>query len=213
MLPVPTTNPAPSVRARALTTPSTNTQSTTIKKRTSLQMKTSEPDAKRPDGITRPQQVKLPDNIGKYFVRDAEVVTRLGWTEFLHRRRGRGDFASLSEVNNSARRLLRQYKHRGAPVVLMAGEWSEGERLAALKRGPHKYSTEHAPFLCEDFALMVEKGQWVVLPYLVAKRLPGLRLSLPGMKVERDRRPRWLGNYSYFKTNADTLPVACLSSI
>ena len=30
------------------------------------------------------------------------------------------------------------------------------------------------------------------------------------MKVERDRRPRWLGNYSYFKTNTETLPVACL---
>ena len=25
-----------------------------------------------------------------------------------------------------------------------------------------------------------------------------------------DRRPRWLGNYSYFKTNAETLPVAWL---
>ena len=60
---------------------------------------------------------------------------------------------------------------------------------------------------------MVEKGQWKVLPYLVSKRLPGPRLRPPGVKVERDRRPRWLGDYSYFKTNAKTLPVACLSSI
>ena len=45
---------------------------------------------------------------------------------------------------------------------------------------------------------MIEKGQWVVLPYLVAKGLPGLRLSPPGVKVERDRRPRWLGDYSFF---------------
>ena len=51
----------------------------------------------------------------------------------------------------------------------------------------------------------------MVLPYSVAKRLPGLRLSPPGIKVERDKRPRWLGDYSYFKTNAKTLPVACLS--
>ena len=95
----------------------------------------------------------------------------------------------------------------------MTGEWSEGERLAAFKRGPHKSATKHAPFLREEFASMVEKGKWVVLPYSVAKRLPGLRLSPPGMKVERDRRTRWLGNYSYFKTNAETLPVACLSSM
>ena len=97
--------------------------------------------------------------------------------------------------------------------MLMAEEWSEGELLAALKRGPHKSATEHAPFLCEEFASMVEKGQWVVLPYSVAKRLPGLRLSPPGVKVERDRIPRWLGDYIYFKTNAETLPVACLSSM
>ena len=73
--------------------------------------------------------------------------------------RGRGDFASLLEVKHPERRLLQQYKHRGAPVVLMTGEWSEGERLAALKMGPHKSSTKHAPFLCEEFALMVQKGK------------------------------------------------------
>ena len=60
---------------------------------------------------------------------------------------------------------------------------------------------------------MVEKGRWVVLPYLVAKGLPGLRLSPQGVKVERYQRPCWLGNYSYFKTNTETLPVACLSAI
>ena len=78
--------------------------------------------------------------------------------------RGRGYFAFLSEVNHPERRLLRQYKHCGAPGVLMTGKRSEGERLAALKRGQHKSVTENAPFLCEEFASMVEKGQWVVLP-------------------------------------------------
>ena len=60
---------------------------------------------------------------------------------------------------------------------------------------------------------MVEKGYWMMLPYSVAKRLPGFRLSPPGVKVERDRRPRWIGDYSYFKTNAKTLPVTCMSSM
>ena len=46
---------------------------------------------------------------------------------------------------------------------------------------------------------MIEKGQWVVLPYSVAKVLLGLRLSPPGVKVERDQRPRWIGDYSFFK--------------
>ena len=129
----------------------------------------------------------------------------------MSRQRGRGYFSSLSEVDHPARRLLRQYKHHGAPVVLMTGKCSEGEHLADLKRGPHKSATEHALFLCKEFASMLEKGQCMVTPYSVAKRLPGLRLSPPGVKTERDRKPRWLGDYSYFKTNPETLLVACLS--
>ena len=33
------------------------------------------------------------------------------------------------------------------------------------------------------------------------------------MKVERDMRPLWLGDYSYFETNANNLLVAFLSSM
>ena len=140
---------------------------------------TSEPAVKRPTRIPRPTQATLLDDIGKYVARDAKEVQRLGWAEFVQRRRGCGDFSSLANVQHPVRRLLRKYKHRGAPVVLMSGSWTEGERQAALKRGPHRSAKEHTLFLREEFALMIEKGQWVVLPYLVAKGLPGLRLSPP----------------------------------
>ena len=98
-------------------------------------------------------------------------------------------------------------------MVLTSGSWTEGERQATLKRGPHRSATEHTLFLREEFASMIEKEQLVVLPYSVAKGMSGLRLIPPGVKVERDRRPCWLGNYSYFKTNAETLPIACLSAM
>ena len=186
------------MRTRAHTTPSPDTQSTTTKKRQPTRMKTSEPEAKRPTGIPWPKQVKLPDDIGNYVVRDAEEVTRLRWIDFVRWCQGRGDFSSLSEVEHLARRLLHKKKHRGVPAVLIKGERMEGERLEALKMVPHKYSTKHAPFLREEFASMAEKGKWTVLPYLVAKRLPGLRLIPLSVKVERDRRPRWIGDYSYF---------------
>ena len=147
--------------------------------------------------IPWPTQALLPDDIGKYVARDAKEVERLGWAEFVRRRQGRGDFASLADVKHPARRLLRQYKHRGAPVVLASGSWTEGERQVALKRGPHRSATEHTLFLRKDFASMIEKGQWVVLPYSVARGLPELWLITPGVKVERDQRPCWLGNYSF----------------
>ena len=82
-------------------------------------------------------------------------------------------------------------------MVLARREWIEEERRKALDRGLHQFTMEHVPFLSEEFALMVRKGQWVVLPYLAAKDLLGIKLSLPGVKEGRDRRPRWLGNYSY----------------
>ena len=81
MLPVPTTNPAPSVRTRALTTPSTDMKSSTLKRRPPLRMKTLETEAKRPTCIFWPQQAVLPDDISKYVVRDAEAVTRLDWID------------------------------------------------------------------------------------------------------------------------------------
>ena len=71
-------------------------------------------------------------------------------------------------MHHPARQLLRQYKFRGAPVVLAGKEWTEDQRLAALKRGPHKSGLEQTPFLRREFASMVKKGQWVVLPYLVS---------------------------------------------
>ena len=76
-----------------------------------------------------------------------------------------------------------KFDRQAAPVVMMTGECTEGEQLADLAWGPHKSVIENAPFIHEEFASMVEKGQWTVLPYLVAKRLPGIRLSPPGVKV------------------------------
>ena len=139
MLPVPTTYPAPSVRTQSLATPSPNTMPN--KKRTPPRRKTSEPDAKRPARIPWPQHARLPDDIGKYVICDAEEVTRIGWTGFVHWRQRHEYFASLSEVKHPARCLLRQYKHHGAPVVLMTEKWTEGERQVALKRGPHRSAT------------------------------------------------------------------------
>ena len=142
LIPVPPKNPAPSLRTRALTT-----LSPMPPKKRPQPRRITEPDAKRPTRITWPTQAKLPDDIGKYVARDVREVQRLGWVEFMRRRQGRGDFASLADMKHPARRLLWQYKHRRAPVVLSSGSWTEGERQAALKRGPHRSATEHTLFL------------------------------------------------------------------
>ena len=142
LLPVPPTKPGPSLRTRAIITLSPMPP----QKIPQPQRITSKTAAKRPTCILRPTQAKLPDDIVKYVKCDVREVQRLGWAEFVHRRQGRGDFASLADVKHPARCLLRQYKHHGALLVLILGSWTEGERQAALKRGPHRSATEHTLF-------------------------------------------------------------------
>ena len=54
---------------------------------------------------------------------------------------------------------------------------------------------------------MMKKGQWVILPFEEVTHLPNLRLSPPGVVPQRERRPRWIVDYSFYDINDDTLPL------
>ena len=150
---------------------------------------------------------ELPSDLGKYIDRDVSLVKRLGWHRFVKLRRSRGDFAEL-KFDHPARRLLVQYKYRGVPVKFHSAPWSDKQKHHALQRGPHQSCRNHLEFLSEEFCDMIRKEQWVVLPYQVANQLPNLRLSPPGVVPQRDRRPRWIVDYSFSGVNQDTLPLA-----
>ena len=60
---------------------------------------------------------------------------------------------------------------------------------------------------------MVENVQWVMLPYHVVWRLPGLRLSPIGVKLDRDRQQRWSGKYILNTINTNNLPLLKLTSM
>ena len=49
--------------------------------------------------------------------------------------------------------------------------------------------------------------------YLVAKELPGSRLSPLVLKEERERRTRWLSDYSFSNMHCKTLPRAAMSAM
>ncbi|KAL3816089.1 hypothetical protein ACHAXA_011414 [Cyclostephanos tholiformis] len=60
---------------------------------------------------------------------------------------------------------------------------------------------------------MIYKSQWIVLPYLAVRDLPGLRVSPPGVVPQRERRPRWICDYSWSQVNEDTLPLAAVKAM
>ena len=169
-----------------------------------------------PSSTSRPTPPVIPtdatDNLGKLINDDVVLLSEVGWERFVKTKRGRGDLGKLDKPH-PANRLLHQYKVHGTPVRFSTPPWSAEQQLAAIARGPHPSCLNHIEFLQEEFVDMMKKGQWVVLPYSVAKTLPGLRLSPPGVIDQRDRRPRWVGDYSFYGINNDTVPLAAVESM
>jgi hypothetical protein len=165
----------------------------------------------RSEKLARTQTV--PASLGEFVQRDVELLQRLGWTKFVKLRRGKGDFASLDNVHHKAQRLLKEYKYRGAPAKLSTPPWTRQRLNEAIKRGPHKSCMEYIDFLSEEFVEFIQKGQWIVLPASIGRELPGVRASPPGVIPQRGRRPRWIGDYTFYDVNKETLPLAAMEAM
>lgn len=155
----------------------------------------------------------MPPELGKYIERDVKLINTLGWREFVRQRRPTSDLGPMHSINHPAKRLLQHYRKHGAPVKFSTKPWPRQRIEQSLRRGAHKSCFEYLEFLEEEFIDMINKDQWVILPYSVVKDLPGLRLSPPGVVPQRDRRPRWICDYSFYAVNLDTLPLAALESM
>ena len=167
-----------------------------------------QPPVKKPRRVetSYPTCTKLPADLGKCVERDVSVLREMGWEGFVKSKRGRGDIGRM-EFDHPAKRLLQQYKLNGAPVKLHTKEWSKERVERAMGRGPHKSCYEHLQFLQEEFVEMIDKKQWVILPYEEARLLPGLRISPPGCIPQRDRRPRWICDYTFYDVNQETITL------
>ena len=143
------------------------------------------------------ENCSLPKDLGECISRDVELLQRVGWQRFVEMRRHGGDLSDLENVDqHPAKRLLKFYKHWGVPVKFSSPKWSRAKIKAALTRGAHKSCNEHIDFLNEEFVDMIQKWQWVILPATMAMELEGLRLLPPGVISQRDRRPRWICDYT-----------------
>ena len=186
-----------------------------------LPTQTSQPYTESEQPAPKRQRLEVtavvPDEIGELFyqriAKDVSLLRNLGWKKFVKCKRERDDFNDLDDLNHHSRQLLRQYKHRGAPVILSTKPWTTSTVEKAVERGPHRSCLEHIDFLKEEFHDMMRKGQWIVLPYSEAKSLPNLRISPPGVIPQRGRRPRWICDYSWSNVNQETLPIAPMEAM
>ena len=216
---MPTCVPPPSCSASALSpphplhhpSPSPCAQSPTAPVKRSAPFGLSSATTPKKAAIDLAQSV--PTDIGEFIDRDVKLLKQLGWHGLVTHRRPRGDFASLNNVLHPARRLLHLYKHHGAPVKFATPPWTRRQVQRALHRGPHNSCHDYVDFLHSEFIDMINKGQWVVLPYSAVRHLPGLRVSPPGVVPQRERRPHWICDYSWWNVNADTLPLAAMEAM
>jgi hypothetical protein len=153
-------------------------------------------------------------DLGTYIDRDVRLLEDLGWDKFLQVRRGQSDLsASVDTICHPARNQLRHLRRRGARAVMSTAPWTDERLATTMARGPHKSAFDFAEFLGEELTEFVLKGQWIVLPYEVVKKLPRkltrqLRVSPMGVVPQRERRPRVIVDYSFFGVNNDTVKLA-----
>jgi hypothetical protein len=112
--------------------------------------------------VPRPSGVSI--ELGEYIDRDVRLLRSLGWHGLIAHRRPLSNFSQLDNVPHPARRLLRLYKHRGAPVKFSIPPWTWLQVKRTLSCGPHKSAHEYLDYLEKECVDMINKGQWVVLP-------------------------------------------------
>ena len=82
-----------------------------------------------------------------------------------------------------------------------------------LSRGAQSSYHDYEKLLREEFASMQHKQKWIVLPYKLIKDLHGLRLTPPGVVSQRERRTKFICNYSFSDINENTVPIAPMEAM
>jgi hypothetical protein len=82
------------------------------------------------------------------------------------------------------------------------------QKEAALECGPHQSATAHTSFLQGEFAAMIHKKQWILLPAALMMTQEELRLSPLGVLPQHEWRPRPIIYYTIYHINEDTVVMA-----
>lgn len=120
---------------------------------------------------------------------------------------------NVAQLRHPAASLLTTLRTVGATAASSHPPWTPGRIAMALARGPHKSATENAAFLCLEFADMMRKGHWTMLPAEDVRHITNLRLSPLGVVPQRDRRPRPICDYTFFGVNDETATSAPMEAM
>lgn len=146
------------------------------------------------------------------------TVSRLrsatSWESFVAQERGGSHFQpGLQNLDHPAGTCLASSHERGVPVKFDDAPWTQDRKDEVASRGCHYSATQHASFIAEEMMEFARDGHWVILPYEEVRTFEEVRLSPAQIKVERDRKPRFIADHSFWGLNDRTLPLAFKDSM
>jgi hypothetical protein len=131
------------------------------------------------------------------------------WEKFVSKSRHTCNIApGVKHIYHPAATILHQYKKSGVPVIMNISQWPAAKIDSTIKHGPYTSALKELLFLRQEFAAMMRKVQWTVLPASLARKLKGIRISPVGIVPQRDRRPRTIVDYSFYDVNDDNVTIA-----
>jgi hypothetical protein len=148
------------------------------------------------------------DRLGKLVLASAAALGSCSFGDLCIRHRGPSCLTGTAIAPHPAIPILQRLRDDGAVVHRSAPDWTLEQRDAAVLRGAHQSTRTNSSFVREEFADMVESGQWLVLPYALVRHLSGLCLSPTGLVPQRDRRDRLIVDYTFSGVNQTTVPAA-----
>ena len=149
------------------------------------------------------------DPLGKSALLNATSLDAgTSFAELCKNHRGPSCLADASILPHPAGNYLSHLRKHGAAIHMSTSPWTPERLAAAVKQGPHKSANLGIKFVRQEMFEMSEAGQWLVVPLRCVAHLPNLRLSPCSLKSERDRRDRFLCDYSFSGVNAETVRLA-----
>jgi hypothetical protein len=156
-----------------------------------------------------------PGELGKGAQANSRLLAKLGWDNFIYyQQRPHSMHPDLSSIPHPTAQYLHDMACTGAPNIIAKPPWPSVVRDQVYQRGPQVSAAKHhAQFLIEDMFDYVQMGYWVVLPYQAVRLLCNLRLAPASVVPQKERRPRPIMDYSFYRTNQSCHLIAPFASI
>jgi hypothetical protein len=156
-----------------------------------------------------------PRELGKWAKANSRLLAKLGWDNFVYyHQRPHSMHPDLSSIPHPTAQYLHDMACTGAPNIIAKPPWPSVVRDQVYQRGPQVSAAKHhAQFLIEDMFDYVQMGYWVVLPYQAVRLLCNLRLAPASVVPQKERRPRPIMDYSFYRTNQSCHLIAPFASI